>query len=166
MNYEALDKYGISLSANQIAQSDYVKSLGKSWNQLSENEKMMAAYNEITRQSASAHGLANQEASSFAMQMQLLKTQIGETVGTIGATLLPVLEPLVQKFSEAAKKIAEWAAEHPKLTQGILMVVGIIGTLLAVFGPLLMMVGTAMTGFVALSAAAAFLWLYSVLLQI
>ena len=58
MNYEAVDKYGISLSASTLENSEFVKSLGKSWNQLSDNEKMMAAYNEMTRQGASAQGLA------------------------------------------------------------------------------------------------------------
>ena len=98
MNYEAVDKYGISLSASTLENSEFVKSLGKSWNQLSDNEKMMAAYNEMTRQGASAQGLAKQEAESFGMKFKLLKQQISETVGEIGSNLLPVLEPLVQKF--------------------------------------------------------------------
>ena len=37
MNYEAVDKYGISLSASTLENSEFVKSLGKSWNQLSDN---------------------------------------------------------------------------------------------------------------------------------
>ena len=141
-NYEAVDKYGISLSASTLENSEFVKSLGKSWNQLSDNEKMMAAYNEITRQGASAQGLAKQEAESFGMKFKLLKQQISETVGEIGTNLLPVLEPLVQKFSEVATKISEWVKENPKLTQTILVVTGIIGSLLAVLGPIIIMVGT------------------------
>ena len=150
MNYEAVDKYGISLSASTLENSEFVKSLGKSWNQLSDNEKMMAAYNEITRQGASAQGLAKQEAESFGMKFKLLKQQISETVGEIGSNLLPVLEPLVQKFSEVATKISEWVRENPELTQTILVVVGAIGTLLAVAGPIIALIGTltlAMTAF-------------------
>ena len=141
-NYEAVDKYGISLSASTLENSEFVKSLGKSWNQLSDNEKMMAAYNEITRQGASAQGLAKQEAESFGMKFKLLKQQISETVGEIGSNLLPVLEPLVQKFSEVATKISEWVKENPKLTQTILVIVGAIGTLLAVAGPIIALIGT------------------------
>ena len=114
-NYEAVDKYGISLSASTLENSEFVKSLGKSWNQLSDNEKMMATYNEITRQGASAQGLAKQEAESFGMKFKLLKQQISETVGEIGSNLLPVLEPLVQKFSDVATKISEWVKENPQL---------------------------------------------------
>ena len=150
MNYEAVDKYGISLSVSTLENSEFVKSLGKSWNQLSDNEKMMAAYNEMTRQGASAQGLAKQEAESFGMKFKLLKQQISETVGEIGSNLLPVLEPLVQKFSEVATKISEWVKENPKLTQTILVIVGAIGTLLAIVGPIVMAIGSitlAMTAF-------------------
>ena len=72
-NYEAMDKYGVNLSAATLGNSEYVKSLGKTWDKLSDNEKMQAAYNEILKQSASAQGLAEQEAGSFGMQMKLLK---------------------------------------------------------------------------------------------
>lgn len=151
-NYEAMDKYGISLSANQLQQSDYVKSLGKTWNQLSENEKMMAAYYEITRQGASAQGLAAQEANSFGMQMRLLKESIGETVGELGSVLLPLLEPVVQKFQEVVDKIREWVQEHPKLAQGIMVAVGAIGLLMAILGPIIMLVGTILANLTILSA--------------
>ena len=100
-NYEAVDKYGINLSASTLENSEFVKSLGKSWNQLSDNEKMMAAYNEILRQSSPMQGLASQEAESFGMQLKLLKESVGEAVGKLGAELLPVLEPVIQSFAEA-----------------------------------------------------------------
>lgn len=142
MNYEALDAFGINLSANTLQNSEYVKSLGKSWNQLSDNEKMMAAYNEILRQSSPMTGLASQEAESFGMKFKLLKQQISETVGEIGTNLLPVLEPLVQKFSEIATKISEWVKENPQLTQTILLVVGAVGMFLTILGPIIVLVGT------------------------
>lgn len=149
-NYEALDKYGINISAASLENSAYVQSLGKSWNQLSDNEKMQAVYNEVTKQSASAQGLAKQEASGFGMKMKLLKQQLFETVGTIGEKLLPVLQPLIQKFSEAALKVADWVNKNPKLTQTILMIVGGIGALMLVLGPIIAVIGMAamaMAGF-------------------
>ena len=156
-NYEAVDKYGISLSASSMQNSEFVKSLGKSWNQLSDNEKMMAAYNEITRQSASAQGLAKQEAESFGMKFKYLQQQISETVGQIGNALLPVLEPLVKKLSETASKISEWVTENPKLTQAILMFVGVLGVLMVTLGPLLMIIGSCITIFTGLATASSVL---------
>ena len=157
MNYEAVDKYGISLSASSMENSEFVKSLGKSWNQLSDNEKMMAAYNEITRQSASAQGLAKQEAESFGMKFKYLKQQISETVGEIGSALLPVLEPLIKSISDTVSKISDWVKENPKLTQAILMFIGILGTLMVTLGPLLMIIGNCITVFTGLATASSVL---------
>ncbi|MGL5712251.1 MAG: phage tail tape measure protein [Paraclostridium sp.] len=152
-NYEAVDKYGISLSASTLENSEFVKSLGKSWSQLSDNEKMMATYEEITRQGASAQGLAKQEAEGFGMKMKLLKQQIAETVGEIGSNLLPVLEPLVQKFSDVARSVSEWVQENPKLVQGILVVVGGLGALMLILGPIIALMGTLALSGVVLSAS-------------
>lgn len=142
MNYEAVDKYGISLSASTLENSKFVQSLGKSWNQLTDNEKMMAAYNEITRQGASAQGLAKQEAQSFGMQAKLLFQRLKEVAGGIGEKLLPVLEPLIKKMVEAAENVASWVEKNPELTRTLLMITGGIGALLGVAGPLVMIVGT------------------------
>ena len=150
-NYEAVDKYGISLSASSLQNSEYVKSLGKSWNQLSDNEKMMAAYNEITRQSSSAQGLAKQEASAFGMQMKLLKESIGEAVGKLGSTLLPILEPIAKKFQEVTEKVTKWIEENPKLAQAILVIVGGLGLLLAIAGPIITAIGMMAIGIAGLS---------------
>ena len=152
-NYEALDAFGINLSASTLANSEYVKSLGKSWNQLSDNEKMMAAYNEILRQSQPMTGLAAQEAESFGMKFKLLKEQISETVGQIGTNLLPVLEPLIQKFSEVATKVSEWVSNNPQLTQTILVVVGAIGAFLAILGPIIIGIGALTVAAAGFSAA-------------
>ena len=154
-NYEALDKYGISLSANTLANSEYVKSLGKTWNQLSDNEKMMAAYYEITRQGATAQGLATQEAGSFASQLKLLKENLSDTFGVIGSTVLPYLEPLIAKIQEVCGKIQAWVQEHPKLTAAIVLFVAAIGLLLVTLGPILMIVGTCIVAFASLGAASA-----------
>lgn len=154
MNYEALDAFGINVSARSLENSEFVKGLGKSWNQLSDNEKMMAVYNEIVRQSSSAQGLAKQEAQSFGMQMKLLKEKIMETAGAIGEKLLPYLEPFIQKMNEIVEAVGNFANEHPQLMAGILGVAGAIGGLMLVLGPVLMVVGQLMTGFASATVVA------------
>lgn len=149
-NYEALDKYGVNISAATLENSEYVQSLGKSWNKLSDNEKMMAVYNEVMRQSASAQGLAKKESESFGSQMRLLKESIGETVGQLGDALLPILEPIVSKIQEVVENVSKWIQENPKLAQAILIIVGALGALLAIAGPIIMVIGmasVAMAGF-------------------
>lgn len=138
-NFEAVDKYGLSLSVATINTSDYAKSLGKTWDKMTQAEKAQAILSTTLEQSTSYTGLAQQEASGFTMQMQQMKQRIMEATAAIGEKLFPVLEPLISKIIEGTKRLSEWVNEHPKLTQGILMVVGVIGVLMAVGGPLLMM---------------------------
>jgi phage-related protein len=153
-NYEALDKYGINISASTLENSEFVKSLGKSWSKLSDNEKMMAVYNEAIRQSSDATGLAVEEAGSFNSQMKYLQERIGEVVGEIGENLLPVLEPLLQKVVEVVESVSQWVAENPELTRTILVVAMVIGVLLVVVGLMTTAIGFAtgaITAFTAVS---------------
>lgn len=154
-NYEALDKYGVNISAATLGNSEYVKGLGKSWNQLSDNEKMMAVYNEVMNQSSSAQGLAAQEATSFSSQMKLLKESVGEAVGKLGSTLLPVLEPIAQKIQDVVGRITKWVEENPELARTILMVVAGIGAFLAIGGALVAIIGAIAGAMLLFSAASA-----------
>ena len=151
-NYEALDKYNLNLSANQLSQSEYAKSLGKTWNQMSDNEKMQCVLNEMLRQGGIYSGFAEQEAGGFASQLRMLKEDVSELAGTLGATLLPVLEPFIQKVGEVVQKIKEWVEEHPQLAQAIMIVIGAIGLLMAILGPIIMLVGTILANLTILSA--------------
>ena len=151
-NYEALDKYNLNLSANQLSQSEYAKSLGKTWNQMSDNEKMQCVLNEMLRQGGIYSGFAEQEAGGFASQLRMLKEDVSELAGTLGATLLPALEPFIQKVGEVVQKIKEWVEEHPQLAQAIMIAVGAIGLLMAILGPIIMLVGTILANLTILSA--------------
>lgn len=141
-NYEALDAFGINLSATTLENSEWVQGLGKSWNSLSDNEKMMAAYNEIVRQSGSATGLASQEAEGFGMKSKYLSERIEEVKGVIGEKLLPVLEPFIEKTATVVENIAQWVEDNPELTKTILIIVGALGAFLAIIGPIISFLGT------------------------
>lgn len=155
-NYEALDAFGINVSASSLENSKFVKSLGKSWNQLSDNEKMMAVYNEVQRQGASASGLAKQEAEQFGMQLKLVKQQVLELAGKIGATLIPIVEPLLAKFKEIVEAVSKWVSENEELVGKILAVAGILSTLAVVVGGVLFVSGklTALFGTLGLGISA------------
>lgn len=138
-NFEVMDKYGVSLSVATIEQGSYAKEIGKSWNNMTQAEKAQATLNAMLEQGSSISGLAKQESGGFTMQLALMKQRLMESAAAIGEKLFPVLEPMIAKISEIAQNIANWANEHPKLTQAILMVIGVIGALMTVGGPLLMM---------------------------
>lgn len=152
-NYEALDKYNINISAACLENSEYVKSLGKSWNQLNDNEKLMAVYNEAMRQSSDYTGLGAQEATEFAAQYKLLKEDVQEAAYALGNQLLPILAPMLQSIGQAVRAVGEWAKEHPKLAQVLMIVIASVGALLLVGGSLLTFLGMATVAIGAVSAA-------------
>ena len=154
-NYEALDKFGVNVSATTLANTEYVKSLGKSWDSLSNNEKIMAIYNEVARQSASATGLASQEAQEFGMQNKLLYQRIEELKGSIGAQLLPILQPFLGKINEVVGVISSWVEKNPELVTTITGVVTVVGAVLLVVGTLVTTLGTAIIMWGAISTAIA-----------
>lgn len=154
-NFEALDKYGMNISVATINNSEYAKSIGKTWDKMSQAEKTQAIMNETMNQAKNYTGLAGQEADQFGMKWNLAKQKMMESAAAIGNKLLPVLAPLVEKIGNIAQKIADWANEHPKLTQTILLIVGVIGVLMVTLGPLLLFIGTLMVvipGIIALGA--------------
>ena len=152
-NYEALDKYNINISAACLENSKYVKSLGKSWNQLSDNEKLMAVYNEAMRQSSDYTGLGAQEATEFAAQYKLLKEDVQEAAYALGNQLLPILAPMLQSIGQVVRAVGQWAKEHPKLAQAIMIAIAAIGLVLGVGGRLVTFLGIAAMAMGAVSAA-------------
>ncbi|WP_434794690.1 hypothetical protein TPDSL_18040 [Terrisporobacter petrolearius] len=144
-NFNALDKYGMSVNVATINSGEYAKSLGKTWNQMSNAEKAQAIMAEAMRQGSTMTGLAGQEAEQFGMKWNLCKQKMMETVAEIGTKLLPILVPLVEKIGEIAQKVADWASKHPELARTILLVVGAIGLLMVIVGPILGFIGTLMT---------------------
>lgn len=154
-NFEAGDALNISMSANTLANTDYIKSLGKSWNELSELEKMTGVYLETQRQATSSNGLAKQEAEQAGMQYKLMKVEMKETAGMLGDSLVPALTPLIEIVRNITVGFAKWTTDNPKLASGILITVGVIGGLLAIIAPLITFVGMATIAWGALSTVMA-----------
>lgn len=154
-NYQALDIFGINLSANTIGNSEFAKSLGDSWNRLSDNEKMMATYKEILRQSSSATGLAKQEAQEFGMQTKYLSTRLEELKGSIGEKLLPTLEPFLEKTNKVVESVSTWVEENPKLATTIVSIVASLGAVLTVGGTLIGTIGMLIISWGAITTAIA-----------
>lgn len=140
-NFNSLDKYGMSVNTATINNGEYAKSIGKTWEKMTQAEKAQAIMNETTRQGANFTGLAGQEAQQFGMSWNLAKQKFTETIYAFGSQLLPVLAPIVSKISDVIEAMGKWAEKNPKLAQGIMVAVGVIGLLLVTLGPILILVG-------------------------
>lgn len=156
-NFEAVDKYGMNLSVATINNGEYAKSINKTWEKMTQAEKTQAIMNETMRQGANFSGLAAQEASQFGMTWNNAKQKLMEAVAALGQQLLPVLAPIVAKLGDAVEAVGNWANEHPKLTQAILVTISALGALLVIVGPILVVVGGLMSKIVAIREGMAML---------
>ncbi len=80
-------------------------------------------------------------------QMEALKNSFKGIAISVGTVLLPILKDLVSSVKPIIENIKNWMAENPGLTKTIIIAVGAIGGLLAVLGPLLIMLPAIIAGF-------------------
>ncbi len=110
------------------------------------------------RQKARDMGIVfDQEAADkAAMLTDSLTTLKGSFSGvsmSIANTLAPVITQIVEKISSVAQKIKDWMKEHPKLSGTIMKVVVVLGGLMAVLGPLVMILPAIVAGVTMLGGA-------------
>ena len=81
---ESMKMLGVNLSETIMAQSEYVKSTGKSWKEMTLAEKATARYHEALKQSPNAFGDAERTAMSFTNQVKAMKGNFQEFIKSEG----------------------------------------------------------------------------------
>lgn len=147
---ESMKMLGVNLSETIMEQSEFVKSTGKSWKEMTLAEKATARYHEALKQSPNAFGDAERTAMSFTNQIKAMKGNFQELGVAIGNTIVPLLEPLVVQFNKMLSGVIKLAEENPKLVGTLVAVAGA----LSVIPPILFLVGKGMALFAGLSAGA------------
>lgn len=104
------------------------------------------------RQKARDMGIVfDQEAADKAAvltdSLTTLKGSFSGVSMSIANTLAPVITTIVDKISDVAQKVKDWMKEHPKLAGTIMKVVVVLGGLMAVLGPLVMILPALAAGF-------------------
>ena len=79
--------------------------------------------------------------------LQLAKNNAETFAAVVGTTILPTLTILARKLGAAALWLSAFAQEHPELVKWIVMLMGGIGGLLLIFGPLLIGLGMMTSAF-------------------
>jgi len=106
---------------------------------------------EELRQKARDMGIVfDQEAANKAANLQdamtTLKGSFKGVTNTLAETLVPTITKVVQKISDIVIKVKDWMKEHPKLAGTITKVVLVVGGLMAVLGPLVMILPALVSG--------------------
>lgn len=133
-NFEALDKYQIDMKVSTINNSEFAKSLGKTWDKMTEQEKALAIQSTLMQKSAHMTGFAKEEAGQFGKQVLLLKANLGDLIENAFKKIEPALTPVVTKMAEVVEAVSMWVEQNPELAKMILLVVGAIGIFLTAIG--------------------------------
>lgn len=121
---EVMKKYGVILS--EAAVKAKLEEMGLEANEVN---KVLARQEIIMEDTTAAQGDAARTSESFANQLARLKASVHDASVAVGENLLPVVTPLVEKAGKVVAAVAEWAAEHERLTQGILGTAGLVAAL-------------------------------------
>jgi hypothetical protein len=125
--------------------------LGRQGVVLSEETKRTGDFNLMLKDLDKAFGGAAVAAGqTFAGQMKILKVNIGETMETIGARLIPVLLPLVTKIGDITKRVLDWIDAHQGLMKTLVPILAGLGGLMTILGPMVMIFPKVVDGVISL----------------
>jgi hypothetical protein len=153
---EPLRRVGVLLNAAAVETKAFKMGLADANSELTEGAKVQARYALIAEQlgEQGVIGDASRTADSFANRQRQLSATIEEAAGAIGVSLIPVLEPLLGLLTDAAAKVSEWATEHPRLTNVLVIGTAALAALSLAAGGFLLILPGLIAGVGALGTAA------------
>ncbi len=91
-------------------------------------------------------GAVNGQAQAYAQtltgQLSIAMQTTNKLFSDMGNTQLPVLQKLLSSLTTLINAVESWTQHHQKLTEYILLAIGILGVFITVLGTLLIIVGT------------------------
>ena len=117
-NAIALSKYGIVMTATNLEQFRMEQGITKSYQAMTQAEKVQLRYNYVMAQTALAQGDFARTSGSWANQTKLLSENFKELLGIIGGGLIKVLTPVVQMLNLAVGKLIDFANAIAKVFGG------------------------------------------------
>lgn len=101
-------------------------------------EMFNADLDAMTNSAGASQAAFEEMEQSASRQMEKLKESMKGVGITIGNVLIPFLKDLVEKIKPIIDKIIAWMKANPGLTKTVIVIVGALGGLMLVLGPLLM----------------------------
>jgi len=132
---EPMRKYGVMLTQDSIAAKALELGLVGANEEMNDAAKMQAIYAIIMEQTKTAQGDFLNTSNGLANQMRILKAEFTDTASSIGVMLLPYALQLLGWVREA---VTWFTLLDPSIQRNILIVLGLV----AVLGPLLVMIGS------------------------
>jgi hypothetical protein len=134
-----LDNLGIIVSL-ETANEEYAKSLGKTVEALTEDEKKQALLNAVLEQGQASLDKTSQNTMTASEMFEALKASIKDLSDGIGSNLLPVFNDVVVRIKNIVSNIVGWVKEHPELAKQLTLIAGALGIFLGVVGTALILI--------------------------
>uniref|UniRef100_A0A6M3K143 Putative tail tape measure protein n=1 Tax=viral metagenome TaxID=1070528 RepID=A0A6M3K143_9ZZZZ len=134
-----LDNLGIIVSL-ETANEEYAKTLGKTADALTEDEKKQALLNAVLEQGQASLDKTSQNTLTAKESFEAVKAAIKDLADGIGNNLLPVFNDAVAKIKDVVSNIVGWIKENPELAKQITLVAGALGIFLTVAGGIIILV--------------------------
>lgn len=116
-NYETMKKYGVVLTATAVEQKALEMGLAATKNEITQNDKVMAAYELITKSSAAAIGDFSRTQDGAANQTKIMRSNVSELLVVFGQKLLPVYNEGLKVFNKFTSELLSNREEVTDLTQ-------------------------------------------------
>jgi hypothetical protein len=143
-SHEALREFGIVITNSRLKLEAYNEGIAEQGEELTEQQKLLARYSLIMKDSADAQGDAARTADSFKNQLRGLKAQLKEAGIIIGNVLMPVVSDLMDGISPLLDRFTNL---NPAIQRAIV----VFGGLAAILPPLLFVFGAMATTIAAIS---------------
>ena len=143
---ESLKKLGVVMTEQNINEWLASKGIKKKIGQMSQAEQVQARYNYVMEKTQNAQGDFARTQGGAANQTRIFWESLKELGQTFGEQILPVITPIIEKLNGLIQKFGKLSPTTKNL---ILIFAGIV----AVVGPVLLILGTLAGAVSAISAA-------------
>lgn len=144
-NYE--NDSALGLSATEYTRNAAAMELyGESFNKLSESQKQLTLLKMVEDANAlsGALGQASRESDTWSNVTGNLNQEMTNLKATLGQSLLPVIQPIVEFLTKMMEKFGEMSPAMQNIIVGVGLLVAALGPLLSIVGSVVSIIGTLM----------------------
>ena len=144
-NYE--NDSALGLSATEYTRNAAAMELyGESFNKLSESQKQLTLLKMVEDANAlsGALGQASRESDTWSNVTGNLNQEMTNLKATLGQSLLPVIQPIVEFLTKMMEKFGEMSPVMQNIVVGVGLLVAALGPLLSIVGSVVSIIGTLM----------------------
>ena len=140
---ESLKSLGIIMTDTTLKQYAMSQGIKKNYAEMTQAEKVQLRYNYVLETAKNAQGDFANTSDGTANSVRILRESLKELGEEFGKELLPIITPIIQALTNGIKCLGDMDGEAKKL-------IVTIGLVVAVAGPLLMLIGSISSGLSAL----------------